>query len=50
MVLILVFVLGAKITGKELSDISNWWTIVATIVNIITIIMLILVSKKNNMT
>ena len=49
-IFVIVFVLGAKIIGKELSDISNWWTIVATIVNIFTIILLIFVSKKNNMT
>ena len=49
-VFILIFVLGSLITGKELSAISNWWTIVATIVNIFTIILLIGVSKKNDMT
>ena len=49
-VFILIFVLGSLITGKELSAISNWWTIVATIVNIFTIILLIVVSKKNDMT
>ena len=49
-VYILIFVLGSLITGKELSAISNWWTIVATIVNIFTIILLIVVSKKNDMT
>jgi hypothetical protein len=46
----LIFVLGSLITGKELSAISNWWTIVATIVNIFTIILLIVVSKMNDMT
>ena len=49
-VFILIFVLGSQITGKELSEISNWWTIVATIVNIFTIMLLIVVSKKNDMT
>ena len=49
-VFILIFVLGSLITGKELSAISNWWTIVATIVNIFTIILLIVVSKKYDMT
>ena len=49
-VFILIFVLGSLITGKELSAISNWWTIVATVVNIFTIILLIGVSKKNDMT
>lgn len=49
-VFILIFVLGSLITGKELSAISNWWTIVATIVNIFTIILLIVVSKKDDIT
>lgn len=43
---IMIFVIGSIITNKELSSISNWWSIVATIVNIITIIILVLVSKK----
>ena len=47
---LLIFVFGSLITGKELSAISNWWTIVATIVNIFTIILLIVVSRKNDMT
>ncbi len=49
-IFILIFVLGSLITGKELSAISNWWTIAATIVNIFTIMLLIVVSKKNDMT
>ncbi len=43
---ILIFVIGSIITKQELADISNWWSIVATIVNIITILILIFVSKK----
>ena len=43
---IMIFVIGSFITNKELSSLSNWWSIVATIVNIITIIILVLVSKK----
>lgn len=45
---ILIFVIGAIITKKELIDISNWWSIVATIVNIITILILLFVCKKMN--
>lgn len=44
---ILIFILGSYITKKELNDISNWWSIVATLVNSITIIILIIVSKNN---
>jgi CAAX amino terminal protease family. len=45
---ILIFIIGSYITKNELSDISNWWSIVASIVNLITIIILILVAKKLN--
>ena len=45
-IFILIFLTGSKLTGKELPDISNWWTIVATIVNAFTIILLVAVSKK----
>ena len=43
---ILIFVIGSIITKKELNSITNWWSIVATVVNIITIIILVLVAKK----
>ena len=42
----LIFVIGSIITNKELCGISNWWSIVASIVNIITIIILVMVAKK----
>ena len=45
---ILIFIIGSYITKNELSDISNWWSIVATIVNIITILLLVFISKKMN--
>lgn len=45
---ILIFVLGSQLVNKNISDISNWWSIVATIVNIITIILLVLITKKMN--
>ena len=44
---ILIFVIGSYITNKSLNSISNWWSVVATIVNIVTIIILILVTKNN---
>lgn len=47
---LLVFLAGAKITGKGLSGISNWWTIVATVINILTIVILIIAARKNKMT
>ncbi len=45
---LLIFLVGSYITKKSLNDIHNWWSIVASIVNIITIIILIIVSKKLN--
>lgn len=43
----LVFIIGSLIAGKELEDISNIWSVVASIVNIVTILLLILLTKKN---
>ena len=43
---ILIFVIGSIITKKNLNDISNWWSIVATAVNIVTILILIFATKK----
>ena len=45
---ILIFIIGSIITKNKLEDITNWWSIVATLVNIITILILIFVSKKLN--
>ena len=45
-----VFVAGSLITRKGLDEISNWWTIVATIVNVITIVVLVFAARKNGMT
>lgn len=48
-VFILVFVLGAKFTSKELNEISNWWSVVASVVNIATILLLCFVANKIGM-
>ena len=45
---ILIFLIGSLLVKKSLNDISNWWSVVASIVNIITILLLVLVSKKMN--
>ena len=42
-----IFVLGTLIMKQEMDKISNWWSVVASIVNIITILILIFVTKKN---
>ena len=41
-----VFVTGVILTNKKIDEISNWWSIVASIVNVITILLLIFASKK----
>lgn len=41
-----IFLLGAQITSQSLEGISNWWSIVATIVNVLTIAILVLLAKK----
>lgn len=43
---ILIFFIGSLITNQKLKYISNWWSIVASIVNIITILVLLLITKK----
>ena len=43
---VIIFILGAIITKQNISDISNWWSIIATVVNIITILILIVVAKN----
>lgn len=46
-VFILVFVIGAVIVDKKVSDISNWWSIVATAVNFVTIAVVLLAAKRS---
>lgn len=42
----LFFIIGAFVTQQEMSNLCNWWSIVASIVNIITILILIFVTQK----
>ena len=46
-IFVLIFVIGAIITKQEVEDISNWWSIAASIVNIIVILILHFSTKKN---
>ena len=41
-----IFVAGALITGKKVADISNWWSVAASAVNIFTILLVVLAAKK----
>ena len=43
---ILIFVIGSIVTKQNLNDITNWWSIVATVVNIVTILILVAAAKK----
>jgi len=45
-VFIAVFIIGAFSTGRKVDEISNWWSIVASMVNIATILILIFIAKK----
>lgn len=42
-----MLLLGAFVTGSEVSDISYWWSIVASIANIVTILILVVIAKWN---
>ena len=46
-IFILVFIIGAIITKQKVDDISNWWSIVASIVNIVVILVIYFFTKKN---
>ena len=43
---LLIFSAGALVTGREFSGISCWWSIVASAVNILTILFLVISAKK----
>ncbi|MBR1750124.1 MAG: hypothetical protein IJ740_04445 [Ruminococcus sp.] len=46
-VFILAFVIGANVVGKEVDEISNWWSVVATVVNLLTIGIIVLLAKRS---
>ena len=46
-VFVLIFIIGSLVTGKGLDEISNIWSIVASAVNIVTIVLLVLLTRKN---
>lgn len=43
----LIFIIGSFIAVKRLDEISNIWSIAASVVNIITILLLIILTRKN---
>ena len=44
---ILIFILSSVITEKSFDEISNIWSVVASVVNIATILLLVFITKKN---
>ena len=42
-IFLLVFIVGAFVTGKKVDEISNWWSNIASIVNVVTILLLLYV-------
>lgn len=45
-IFLLIFVVGAFVTDKKMDEISNWWSVVASIINIVTILLLLFITKK----
>lgn len=42
----LFFVIGAFVSEKKMDEISNWWSIIASMVNVVTILILLFIAKK----
>ena len=47
-VFLLSFVIGATVVDKRIEEIGNWWSVVASIVNVLTIAVLMFTAKKQN--
>jgi membrane protease YdiL (CAAX protease family) len=46
LIFILVFITVSVVTGKDLSDISNIWSVAASIINILFVLFLVLITRK----
>ena len=46
----LIFIVGSRLVGKDVSEIRRWWTPAATIVNILTVMLIVFAAKKNGQT
>lgn len=49
-IFLLVFLIGSAITGKALGSISNWWSVTATAVNVLTVLIIVLYAKRTGTT
>ncbi len=47
-VFLFTFIIGATVAGKRIEEISNWWSVVASIINVFTIAVLVFAVKKHN--
>ena len=46
-IFVLIFIIGSLITGKNFDEISNIWSIAARVVNVVTLLLLVLSTRKN---
>lgn len=46
LIFILIFITVSAVTGKNLSDISNIWSVAASIINILFVLSLVLITRK----
>ena len=49
-IFLLVFVVGAAVAGKDVSEISRWWSVIDTPVNILTVLLLVFAAKSRGQT
>lgn len=45
-VFLLVFIIGAFAMHKNMEEISNWWSLIASLVNLVTILVLLVAAKR----
>lgn len=45
-VFFMLFVIGSAVTGKSFEEISHWWSVLASAVNLLIILLLVLISRK----
>ncbi|SDA32947.1 hypothetical protein SAMN02910447_03632 [Ruminococcus sp. YE71] len=45
-----VFIIQAEIAGKKLGDMVCWWSVTDTVLNLLTIALLVFAARKNGMT
>ena len=47
---LLVFVIGAAVVEKKTEEITNWWSVVCSLVNVITILLILVLTRVNKTT